>query len=119
MQPCRIDVAHGLERSGQIVFDRGRKRPARVLSLAVGRDHASTRALRRFWAEQALSRLDADSDDMFAYNVFGVSEAHHRTLRTLRAESHQRMRELIARSEPDERVPLARFEPVALDRIPK
>lgn len=109
-----------LHDSGQLAWTDGRYQVARVLSLDTRRDPASTLALRRFWTEQALRRLDAGvesgAESLFSYNVFGVSEADLHKLQALHAEYYQQMRELIARSEPVERVVVASTQIVPLDR---
>ncbi|MDD9933321.1 MAG: DUF4423 domain-containing protein [Myxococcales bacterium] len=101
--------------SGQIELHGGRYRVARVLTVDARRDPASTRALRAFWTRLALERLEAASPGVFAYNVLSVSEPDLQRLRELHAEYFQRMRAIVAESEPAERVVLAATQLIALD----
>jgi hypothetical protein len=107
-----------LEDSGQIQLQDGRYVVQRALAVDTRRDPESTRRLRSFWTRVALERLEAGTDGLFSYNVFGVSEADLARLRELHAEYFQQMRTIIADSEPVERVVIGATQLLALDAIP-
>ena len=64
-------------------------------------------ALRRHWATVSSERLAAASPvDWFGYSVFSVSNADYLRIRQLYADFYQRLRGLIADSQPAETVGL-------------
>jgi len=70
-------------------------------------DPEQAAALRRHWAKVSLERLGAPGpDDRFSYSVFTINKKDFAALRKLQSDYYQRVRALIAESEPSELVGL-------------
>jgi hypothetical protein len=83
-------------------------------------DPEAVLGLKRFWAQVGLERLGSTPDGLFSYNVFTVSEATLAELRTLHLAHYERMRALIASSQPSERVVVANLQlvPLSISAVP-
>ncbi len=71
--------------------------------------------LKRFWAGEGLRRLGTREEDLFAYNVFGISGTDFERLRKLQLAHFRQLRTLIAESEPTERVAVINLQLFSLD----
>jgi Domain of unknown function (DUF4423) len=70
-------------------------------------DPEQAAALRRHWAGVSLGRLASPHrDDRFSYSVFTIAKSDFAALRKLQSDYYQRVRALIAESEPSELVGL-------------
>jgi transcriptional regulator with XRE-family HTH domain len=101
--------------SGQIKREGEHYVVQQALTVDLRRDPTSTRTLRSFWTRIALERLEAGSDGVYSYNVFGISNADLERLRELHASYFQQMRAIIATSQPVERVAITCTQLLALD----
>lgn len=101
--------------SGQVKRAKGHYAVQQVLAVDLRGDPVSTRKLRSFWTKVALERLEAGSAGVYAYNVFGISNADLVRLRELHASYFQQMRAIIEQSQPVERVAITCTQLLALD----
>jgi len=101
--------------SGQVQRAHGRYAVHRTLAVDLRSDPVATRKLRTFWTRVALERLEGGSSGVYAYNVFGISNADLVRLRELHASYFQQMRAIIEQSEPVERVAISCTQLIALD----
>lgn len=116
-----IDVAEEracldlLAEAGEVRRAQGRYVVAGELAVDTRRDAASSRRLKRWWAQVGLDRLGEDPDGLWSYNVFTVSEADLAQLRELHRGYFRALRALVAQSSPGERVVVANVQLFALD----
>ena len=105
-----------LEQGGHVRLHRGRYEPlvAEVIDLRHDPDRAWLS--RGAWTDLARERLAARSPGSYAYNVFGVSARDLERIRELQARHYRELRDLIARSQPVERVALMIQHLIPLDR---
>ena len=73
---------------------------------------------RAVWTELAHQRLLARAPGNYSYNVFGVSLRDLERIRELQARHFRELRDLIARSQPVERVVLSVQHLIPLDQLP-
>jgi DNA-binding phage protein len=78
-------------------------------------DKALSKKLKSFWLEQAAVRALTDTEGMFGYNLFSVSEKDLERLRALHLRNYREMQEIIAQSQPNERVVLFAAQLFCLD----
>jgi hypothetical protein len=71
--------------------------------------------VKRWWGALALDRLESGTPGVFSYNVFAVSEKDLATITDLYRAYFRQVRNIIAQSEPSERVVLASMQLVPLD----
>lgn len=112
-----FDVVTALDRlshTGQIERDGAHWRPARVHTVDTRRHPEAGPALKRWWAGQALRRLDVP-DASWSYNAFTVSADDLPAVVDLYRSTYRAMRALVAASEPAERVVLVQQVVVPLD----
>lgn len=66
------------------------------------------------------SRRSARSDEhgLYCYNLFSVSEADYRRLCEMRLAYFEELRDIVRRSQPEERVVVANLQVFALDGAP-
>jgi hypothetical protein len=105
-----------LERTGQVFSDAGRLRLREVLAIDTRRDAKAEIGVKRWWSELAISRLSRNSEGVFSYNVFAVSETDLRRIEDLYRAYFRQVRSIIAQSQPSERVVLATLQLLALDQ---
>ena len=74
------------------------------------RDPDAAHALRVFWSEVALQRLQARADGLYSHSVFAVSERDLSRIRELQKAYYQEVRAIVAQSEPVERVALLNLQ---------
>src|SRR5690606_32354698 len=75
-----------LEAAGQAVRGESHYQVAEILTIDTREDPAKNRALKTFWAREAVERFAAASTDeatLFSFNLFAVSEAGFRRIREL------------------------------------
>jgi transcriptional regulator with XRE-family HTH domain len=101
--------------SGQVTRADRRYAVQQALAVDLRGDPAATRKLRSFWTRVALQRLEDGSPGVYAYNVFGISNADLARLRELHASYFQQMRAIIEQSQPVERVAISCTQLLALD----
>lgn len=104
-----------LARTHQITHRQGRWQLREVMAVDTRRDPAAERKIKRWWSEIALDRLEAGSPGIFSYNVFAVSEKDLATINDLHRAYFRQIRNIIAQSEPSERVVVASVQLVPLD----
>jgi len=122
----RLGISRALEQqslelleAGGHVRLRGRRYEAvatEVIDLRRDPEHAWRS--RGAWTDLARERLAARSPGNYAYNVFGVSARDLDRIRELQARHYRELRDLIARSQPVERVVLMIQHLIPLDRSP-
>jgi len=95
-----------LLRAGQIERQAGRYAVRHVRRVDMRADPEQTRKLREFWLHAALARLRADAPGIYGYNLFAIAEQDLPRLEELHREYHEKMRALIASSQPEQRVAL-------------
>lgn len=79
-------------------------------------DREQRRALRAFWSGVASERLALGDPGVNAYNLFAIAERDLPQVLELHREMFERLRALVAGSEPSERVVLYSAQIVELDR---
>jgi DNA-binding phage protein len=77
------------------------------------------RLLKIWWTRQALERLERDSEGLFSYNLFAVSEQDYERLRELHLAYFRELRTIVAASQPAERVVLAHLSLLPLTGVGK
>lgn len=112
------DCLTALEAGGQISWDGRRWQLSGSEALDTRRDRALGVRNKQFWAQTALDQLGADSDGLFSYNVFSVSERDVERLRRLHLGYFRQLRSIVAESTPAERVLVANVQLFALDQGP-
>jgi transcriptional regulator with XRE-family HTH domain len=100
---CALEV---LEQSGQVTKCAGRYVAEPLRHINTSADPAQARALKRAWAEAAVSRLASGQPGMFGYALFAASREDLRTLRELQLQYTRQMQSLIAQSTSNECVGL-------------
>jgi hypothetical protein len=106
-----------LERTGQIERVGKRYAVAQVLTVDTRQNPAAGRKLKVWWSRVALERIERgeESEGLFSYNLFSVSEADYQRLRELHLAYFRQLRSIVARSQPAERVVLANVQLFGLD----
>lgn len=84
-------------------------------ALDTRRDRALGVRNKQFWAQTGLDQLAKQSDGLFSYNVFSVSERDLERLRRLHLAYFRQLRSVVAESTPSERVVVANVQLFALD----
>lgn len=102
--------------SGQLDWDGSRYRVGAQLTDTRHYPEAG-RLLKIWWAKQGLERLEGDSDGLFSYNLFAVSEADYERLRELHLAYFRELRSIVAASQPAERVVLAQLSLLPLTGV--
>ncbi len=105
-----------LARTGQLRKKRRRWAIEQKRTLDTRGNIAAARKVKRWWMEVAASRMEADSEGVFSYNVFAVSNSDLTRIYELHQAYFQQIRSLIANSEPCERVVVANLQIFPLDR---
>jgi hypothetical protein len=104
-----------LERSGQIESKHERWAPVARATVDLGADPERSRALRRFWLEQALDRFDRRFRGAYGYNLFAIAEADYARLTRLYTEYFAAMRKVVAESRKGDRMVLFSGQLIVLD----
>lgn len=111
-----VSAIQGLAHTGQIEWEQSHWAPARVQTVDTRRHPAAGPALKRWWTQQALDRLDRD-ETSWSYNAFTVSEADLPRIVELYRSTYRAMRSIVAGSEPSERMVLVHQVVVPLDDV--
>lgn len=104
-----------LARTHQISLRQGRWQLRDVMAVDTRRDPTAERSIKRWWSEIALDRLQSGIPGIFSYNVFAVSEKDLATITDLHRAYFRQIRNIIAQSEPSERVVVASLQLAPLD----
>jgi DNA-binding phage protein len=104
--------------SGQLDWDGSRYRVGAQLTDTRHYPEAGRR-LKIWWTRQALERLERDSEGLFSYNLFAVSERDYERLRELHLAYFRELRSIVAASQPAERVVLAHLSLLPLTAAAK
>jgi len=88
--------------------------PDQVQTVDTRRHPDAGPALKRWWAQRALDRLDAPGAS-WSYNAFTVSNADHQRIVELYRATYRQMRAIVATSEPGERLVLVQQVILPLD----
>lgn len=104
-----------LARTHQISFRQGRWQLRDVMAVDTRRDPAAERKIKRWWSNIALDRLESGVPGIFSYNVFAVSEKDLATITDLHRAYFRQIRNIIAQSEPSERVVVVSLQLAPLD----
>lgn len=107
-----------LARTHQISLRQGRWQLRDVMAVDTRRDPAAERNIKRWWSEIALDRLQSGVAGIFSYNVFAVSEKDLAIITDLHRAYFRQIRNIIAQSEPSERVVVASLQLAPLDFAP-
>jgi DNA-binding phage protein len=105
-----------LEQGGHVRRHSGRYEPVAADVVDLRRDAERAWHSRAVWTDLARERLLARSPGSYAYNVFGVSAHDLERIRELQARHFRELRDLIARSQPVERVVLSIQHLIPLDQ---
>jgi hypothetical protein len=105
-----------LEQGGHVRLHKGRYEPVATELVDLRRDQARAWHSRAVWTDLARERILARSPGSYAYNVFGVSARDLERIRELQARHFREVRDLIARSQPVERVVLTIQHLIPLDQ---
>ena len=101
--------------AGQLEWEGGRLVAGPPLTVDTRRRSVKTGGSKEFWAQRGLEHLKAAGEGVFAYNVFGVSEADAMRLRDLQIAYFHELRAIVAASEPTERVYVTNLQLFPLD----
>ena len=106
---------HLLDQGGHVRVRERRYEPVASEVVDLRRDAERAWHSRGVWTDLARERLAARSPGNYAYNVFGVSARDLERIRELQARHFREVRDLIARSQPVERVVLSIQHLIPLD----
>ena len=95
-----------LSRTHQISLRRGRWVINKSLMVDTRADPERSLAVRAWWTQVALERIQAGHSEAFSFNLFSVSEADLARIREAYRAFFQQMRAIIADSAPNEKVVL-------------
>lgn len=102
-----------LEAAGQAVRGESHYEVAEILTIDTREDPAKNRALKTFWAKEALERFASTRTDeatLFSFNLFAVSEAGFKRIRELHLTYYDQLRTIIEQSESADRVVLMNLQ---------
>lgn len=103
--------------AGQIRRQKGRYVVRRVLTVDTRQIPEKNRALKRYWANQGLCRLEhaKEGRSLFSYNLFAVTQESFEQIRREHIEFFERVRTIVAASRGAERVVLLNQQLIALE----
>lgn len=104
-----------LSDTGQIRLSHGRWELRQSLAVDTRRDAIAELAVKRWWTNLALERLDRPGRGIFSYNVFAVSQADYLRIADLYRGYFRQIRSIISQSHPSERVVLVNMQLLSLD----
>lgn len=113
-RPVVAQTLDTLQRAQVIVPHGAGYRLSSVTSVDLTPNVETAWRLKRHWAEVGLERLGPDADGLFSYNVFAVSAADLARLKQMHLDHFDRMRAVIAASQPSERVAITNLQLFAL-----
>ena len=106
-----------LEQGGQVRLRRRRYEPVAEPLVDLRRDVERAWQSRAVWSDVARDRLAARSAGDYTYNLFGVSKRDLERIREMQARHFREVRDLIAHSQPVERVVLSIQHLIPLDIV--
>lgn len=89
--------------------------PGGAQTIDTPREREGVRQLKRHWLTVVRERFEADAPGLYSHNLFAVAAEDVAALEALHIEYFHKVRELVARSEPSERVVLLQHNLVPLD----
>jgi hypothetical protein len=93
--------------AGLIVQRKGRYRVSQALTIDMQAQPERAKSLRHHWASVATRQLEVPGPrDLFAYNVFSLSQEDYERVRELQKQYFREVRSIVAGSEPAECVAL-------------
>jgi transcriptional regulator with XRE-family HTH domain len=101
--------------SGQVGRRGGRYVIKHSELIDTGVDRERRQGLRSFWTRVALERLEQGAAGIHAFNLFSIAERDIPELHALHAEFFEKLRSLVARSSPAERVLLYSAQMLRID----
>ncbi len=104
-----------LQRSRQIRMVKGRWVVDRTLTVDTRRDPGMGRALRKWWSQVAVERIDGSGEGIFSYNLCSVSQRDYERLQELHRAYFRQVRAIVSQSRPIERVILLNAHLFGLD----
>lgn len=105
-----------LQRSRQIRMANGCWVVQRALTVDTRRDPGMGRALRRWWSQVAVERIDESGEGIFSYNLCSVSQEDYERLQELHRAYFRQVRTIVSQSKPIERLVLLNAHLFGLDR---
>lgn len=99
-----------LVKMGQLIFAEEKYRGTRSINVDTRRDPVATRELASFWMKEGAERVLTPGRGRFAFNTFALSKKDLAFARELQSEYFQKLRALVAESEPAEAVAVATFQ---------
>lgn len=108
-----------LASTGQIEFNAGKWRARQVLTIDTRKDPEAARRLKAWWAEVGSQRFLAETDGVFSYNLFGVSNADFKRIEALQRAYFRELRTIVAQSQPVENVAVVNLQLFSLLSPPR
>lgn len=99
-----------LVKMGQLIFADDKYTGTRSINVDTRRDPVATRELASFWMKEGAERVLTPGRGRFAFNTFALSKKDLTLARELQSEYFQKLRALVAESEPAEAVAVATFQ---------
>lgn len=96
--------------TGQLRLEGGIYRGGEALNVDTRRDPVATRQLASFWMKEGAERVKTPGSGRFAFNTFALSREDLKKAKDLQSEYFQKLRTLVAESEPAEAVAVATFQ---------
>jgi DNA-binding phage protein len=104
-----------LEEGRQIRMVKGHWVPEQILTVDTRRDLSMSRALRKWWSQVAIERIEHSGEGIFSFNLCGVSQRDYEQLQELHRAYFREVRAIVAQSKPVERVVLLNTHLFGLD----
>jgi transcriptional regulator with XRE-family HTH domain len=99
-----------LVKMGQLSYDGCAYRGTQSINVDTRQDPIATRQLASFWMREGAQRVLTPGRGRFAFNTFAVSKKDVAKAKELQSEYFQKLRTLVAESEPAEAVAVATFQ---------
>jgi hypothetical protein len=108
-----------LASTGQIELFDGKWRVRQVLTIDTRKDPEAARRLKSWWAEVGSQRFLSETDGVFSYNLFGVSNADFKRIEALQRAYFRELRTIVAQSQPVENVAVVNLQLFSLLSPPR
>lgn len=108
-----------LASTGQIELFEGKWRVRQVLTIDTRKDPEAARRLKAWWAEVGSQRFLSETDGVFSYNLFGVSNADFKRIEALQRAYFRELRTIVAQSQPVENVAVVNLQLFSLLSSPR
>jgi hypothetical protein len=99
-----------LVKMGQIHFSEEKYYATKSINVDTRRDPVATRQLASFWMTEGAKRVLTPGQGRFAFNTFALSHRDLARAKELQSEYFQKLRSLVAESQPAEAVAVATFQ---------